>query len=118
MQRPNPFMEGGEILYVKESAIAGDYPLDLASGLQGFRGMGNGCSVSGGWILKALKHEYIDKRVLLGGDSVLVEFAEFGTARKKVGAVSGGLHWVVNRRSSLMIEEPRRSGCLMEFCEG
>ena len=32
--------------------------------------MGNGCSVSGGWILKALKHEYIDKRVLLGGDSV------------------------------------------------
>ena len=32
--------------------------------------MGNGCSVSGGWILKALKHEYIDKRVLLGGGSV------------------------------------------------
>lgn len=26
--------------------------------------MGNGCSVSGGWFLKALKHEYIDKRVL------------------------------------------------------
>ena len=33
--------------------------------------MGNGCSVSGGWILKALEQEYIDKRVLLGGDSVL-----------------------------------------------
>lgn len=27
--------------------------------------MGNGCSVSGGWILKVLEHEYIDKRVLL-----------------------------------------------------
>ena len=27
--------------------------------------MGNGCSVSGGWFLKALEHEYIDKRVLL-----------------------------------------------------
>ena len=27
--------------------------------------MGNGCSVSGGWILKALEHEYIDSRGLL-----------------------------------------------------
>ena len=27
--------------------------------------MGNGCSVSGGWFLKALEHEYIDRRGLL-----------------------------------------------------
>ena len=27
--------------------------------------MGNACSVSGGWFLKALEHEYIDSRVLL-----------------------------------------------------
>lgn len=27
--------------------------------------MGNGCSVSGEWFLKALEHEYIDSRVLL-----------------------------------------------------
>ena len=27
--------------------------------------MGYGCSLSGGWILKALEHEYIDKRVWL-----------------------------------------------------
>lgn len=40
-----------------------DYPLDLAYGLQGFRGMRNGCSVSGGWFLKALEHEYIDSRM-------------------------------------------------------
>ncbi len=40
-----------------------DYPLDLAYGLQGFRGMRNGCSVSGGWFLKALEHEYIDRRM-------------------------------------------------------
>lgn len=40
-----------------------DYPLDLAYGLQGFRGMRNGCSVSGGLFLKALEHEYIDRRM-------------------------------------------------------
>lgn len=40
-----------------------DYPLDLAYELQGFRGMRNGCSVSGGWFLKALEHEYIDSRM-------------------------------------------------------
>lgn len=58
-------MEDAASLYRKTFEIAGDYPLDLASQLQGFRGMGNGCSVSGGWILKALEHEYIDSRVLL-----------------------------------------------------
>ena len=77
-------MEGGQTLYVKESAIAGDYPLDLASGLQGFRGMGNGCSVSGGWILKALKHEYIDKRVLLGGDSVWWNLRSLGQRGRRL----------------------------------
>ena len=52
--------------------------------------MGNGCSVSGGWILKALKHEYIDKRVLLGGDSVLVGFAGvLEQLGRRLGAVCG-----------------------------
>ena len=65
--------------------------------------MGNGCSVSGGWILKALKHEYIDKRVLLGGDSVLGRICgSFGTAREKVGCSLWDCTGVVNRRPSLV----------------
>lgn len=43
-----------------------DYPLDRVYVLQSFRGMRNGCSVSGGWLLKALEHEYIDRRVFVG----------------------------------------------------
>ena len=44
--------------------------------------------MSGGWFLKALKHEYIDKRVLLVVTRFFVGMCEVGTARK-MGAVCG-----------------------------
>jgi len=45
--------------------------------------MRNGCSVSGGWLLKALEHEYIDSRVFTE-----VLCWEGFTSRLHVGGVS------------------------------
>ena len=66
-----------------------DYPLDLVKGLQGFRGIRNGSSVSGGWFLKALEHEYIDSRVFAEAP-----FSEdpSGESTQRQCCVAGGLH--------------------------
>ena len=63
--------------------------------------MGNGCSASGGWFLKALEHEYIDRRVFL----VVSLFGGKGFARmKQVGRLEQvlGLHWMVTEGCSLV----------------
>lgn len=65
MPRSRKFKETATVLYSLEIVGAVVYPFDLAKWLQGFRGMRNVCSVSGGWCLKALEHEYIDRRMLM-----------------------------------------------------
>lgn len=79
------------MVYEMNCAIAGDYPLDLASKLQGLRSMGNGCSVSGGWILKAWEHEYIDKRVFLVVTLFCRDLGVLEESRRLVQFL--GLHW-------------------------